>query len=113
MIDLENFLSNIAIQHKELFPNATLESQIWKLEEEFKEHEAAENCEQEEKEAADVVIVCAGIYRWCPTIATYIADFFIDPVVADAVTHKWQINMSRKWEWNGKTYKHVGKDGNE
>ncbi len=33
MIDLEK----MAESHKELFPNATLESQCWKLEEEIKE----------------------------------------------------------------------------
>lgn len=113
MIDLEEFLRKMAKQHEELFPNATLESQVWKLEEEFKEHQEADSLEQEEKEAADIIIVCAGIYRWCPTVAMYVADFFIDPVVADEANRKWQVNMNRKWEWNGKTYKHVGKDGNE
>ncbi len=23
------------------------------------------------------------------------------------VNRKWQINLKRKWEWNGKTYHHV------
>ena len=33
--------------------------------------------------------------------------------VTSEVIRKWEVNKSRKWEWNGKTYKHIGKDGNE
>ena len=118
MIDLEK----MAKEHEKLFPNATLESQVWKLEEETKEFQSAETEQDEMKELADVLIVCGGLYRWCPLVAktqadaVYSAIYYIDVNVLDfenEVNRKWQINLKRKWEWNGKTYKHIGKDGNE
>ena len=30
--------------------------------------------------------------------------------VEKEVNRKWQINLKRKWVWNGKTYHHVGDD---
>ena len=104
MIDLEK----MAEQHKQLFPNATLESQVWKLEEEIQEYREAENERMERKEMADVIIVCGGLARWCPFIAQYIKDmFYVDADIEKEVNRKWQINLKRKWAWNGKTYHHV------
>ena len=113
MIDLEQ----MAKEHENLFPNATLESQVWKLEEEISEFFDAPKCDKI-KELADIVIVLGGLYRWCPIVS----DNFFDgltcmdynwSLVEEEVNRKWQINLKRKWEWNGKTYKHIGKDGNE
>ncbi|MBO7735189.1 MAG: hypothetical protein J6S67_21675 [Methanobrevibacter sp.] len=110
MIDLEK----MAEAHKRLFPNATLESQVWKLEEEIREYIEAvydNDLKQEIKESADVVIVCGGLARWCPMVAEYIKGIFFDSVdVEKEVARKWQINLKRKWVWNGKTYHHEGKD---
>ena len=109
MIDLEK----MAKEHEQLFPKASLESQVWKMEEELKEYEEAEDGLQQRKERADILIVCAGLYRWCPILATNIAYDFYDDKAGEEVNRKWQVNLNRKWEWNGKTYKHIGKDGNE
>lgn len=112
MIDLEK----MAKEHEKLFPKASLESQIWKLEEEILEFEDAKTLSENIKELADIQIVCAGLYRWCPSLAIIISKLYslIDNDAVEAeVNRKWQINLNRKWEWNGKTYKHVGKDGNE
>lgn len=118
MIDLEK----IAKSHKKLFPKATLESQVWKLEEELKEFQSAETEQDEMKELADVVIVCGGLYRWCPLLAKTQADsaynalFFIDvdvSVFEKEIKRKWKINLKRKWEWNGKTYHHVEEKNDE
>lgn len=106
-------LFKMSKEHEKLFPNATLESQIWKLEEEISEFENAEDEYEEIKESADIVIVCAGLYRWCPKVALSVKDFYLDsPLIEEEVNRKWQINLKRKWEWNGKTYHHV-EDGNE
>ena len=109
MIDLEK----MAKEHEKLFPKASLESQVWKMEEELTEYRDATSVEQLTKEAADVIIVCAGLYRWCPILAKIIAVDFCTSKAEEEVNRKWQVNLNRKWEWNGKTYKHVGKDGNE
>ena len=118
MIDLEK----MAKEHEKLFPNASLESQAWKLEEEFNECNLAEEKKKKIKEFADILIVCGGLYRWCPILARTIAkdayrksgyNEIEESVLDEEVNRKWNINLGRKWEWNGKTYKHVGKDGNE
>lgn len=115
MIDIKE----LSKEHAALFPNATAESQLYKLEEEIKELEDAKTNTQVIKELADIVIVCAGLYRWFKSTALVI-DFyfamlnkFIWHEVVKEVDRKWQVNKARKWEWNGKTYKHIGVDGNE
>ena len=113
-------LVEIAESHKELFPRATPESQFWKLEEEIAEFKAAVG-EDSIKELADIWIVCAGLYRWFPETAYAVYSYYSDDIInaqygldkiESEVNRKWQINLKRKWEWNGKTYHHV-EDGNE
>lgn len=113
MIDLDK----MAEEHKKLFPNATLESQVWKLEEEITEWSHTKNYEDGLREIADIVIVCGGLLRWCPALARNISYHFVDEprcevyggreAIEKEVNRKWQINLKRKWEWNGKTYHHV------
>ncbi len=110
MIDLEK----MAKEHEKLFPNATLESQVWKLEEEIAEYQKANGFEDGLKEMADIVIVCGGLYRWCPLLAEAIycgasedTLYYWEDELEEEVNRKWQINLKRKWEWNGKTYHHV------
>lgn len=109
MIDVEK----ISKEHEELFPLATFESQIWKLEEEVTEVAEAKNIDEIIKEYADCVIVCIGLYRWCPKFSMMMLHLLKlenqsnwDKIENDVV-HKWAINLNRKWEWNGKTYHHV------
>ena len=110
MIDLEK----MADAHKKLFPNATAESQLWKMEEEIQEFEEAirkRDDGQFVKEHADIIIVCGGLYRWFPKTAKAIYDYYgCHKLIEKEVNRKWQINLKRKWEWNGKTYHHVGDD---
>lgn len=114
MLDLEV----LSKEHEALFPKADLASQVYKLDEEILESQKAETAEQKLREIADCIICCIGIYRFAPNVAKQ----FMDKVslnseqISDVefeVLRKWNVNKSRKWEWNGKTYKHVGKDGNE
>ena len=113
MIDLQK----MAKEHEKLFPKASMESQVWKLEEEIDEVYKATTYAEKEKEVADVIIVCGGLYRWCPNLAEVVKRCYEGAVgsndLENEVNRKWQVNLGRKWEWNGKTYKHVGKDGNE
>ena len=109
MIDLEK----MAKEHEKLFPNASMESQVFKLDEEVREYIEAEDEEKIKRERADIIIVCCGLYRWFPRLAEAIAAMFYDATIKEEIIRKWEINKRRKWEWNGKTYKHVGKDGNE
>lgn len=110
MIDLEK----MAEAHKKLFPNATAGNQLWKLEEEIEEWHNADT-EHEIEELADIFIVCGGLYRWYPLTATSVANCFriinrskiCDDDIETIINRKWQINLKRKWEWNGKTYHHI------
>ena len=112
IIDIEK----INKEHEALFPLADLDSQLEKLEEETKEsHEAMNHLIEE---LADRVIVGCGIYRFDKKLASgdlnvvyaIAKRFDILPELEQEVNRKWQINLKRKWEWNGKTYHHVGED---
>lgn len=107
MIDLEK----MAKEHEKLFPKATLESQLFKMEEEIGELNSAYGEEEVKKELSDVLIVCGGLYRFCPQTAESLAEYFENRFsfrdISEEVNRKWQINLKRKWEWNGKTYHHV------
>ena len=92
-------IKEISNEHKSLFPLADLNSQEEKLKEELKEVF---------QELVDVLIVCGGLYRWCPLVAKNIVNYFwITDKEEAEVNRKWQINLKRKWAWNGKTYHHV------
>lgn len=113
MIDLEK----MAKEHEKLFERADFQSQLEKLKEE--KGEVQEAYKQYCKELADVIIVCAGIYRFDPKKAieeknaVYNICVFMDidwEDIEKEVNRKWQINLKRKWAWNGKTYHHVGDD---
>ena len=112
MIDLEQ----IAKEHEQIFSLADFQSQLLKYEEERKEYHEALNHLIEE--LADRMIVCCGIYRFAPKVAEKklkdcydkAIHFGVVEAVEREVNRKWQINLKRKWEWNGKTYHHVGED---
>lgn len=114
MIDLEK----LSKEHEKLFPNATAESQFFKLEEEIEELEKADSRKEHIEENADVYIVCAGLYRWFPKTAVAVYLFYvqsnlmlrIEEEIEAEVNRKWQVNLKRKWVWNGKTYHHEGND---
>lgn len=100
----------MAKEHEKLFPNATPMSQFRKVIEEICEFFRAKTPEEKRKERADIQIVCIGIYRWFPRIARFISWLFWEKGIEEEVNRKWQINLKRKWEWNGKTYHHIGDD---
>lgn len=111
MIDLTiDLIKKISNEHKSLFPMADLDSQEQKLIEEL---------DEVIQELVDMLIVSAGIYRFDHKKALKIVKKVIRvckilgvdlDVVKAEVNRKWQINLKRKWEWNGKTYHHIGGD---
>lgn len=110
-----------AIKHEALFPKATLDSQIRKVEEELKEAMTADIKGEREhyfRELADVLITCWGVYRFCPktayAIATTLFASGMDSLF-DEANRKWEVNEKRTWKFNTKkgVYEHDGKDGNE
>lgn len=112
MIDFKK----LSKEHESLFPKADLQSQVIKLEEELGEVSEAKTEEQVIKELADCIICCIGMYRFAPKTAELLDSVIgqaSKPTIEEAVRRKWKINLGRTWEWNGKTYKHKGKDGEE
>jgi NTP pyrophosphatase (non-canonical NTP hydrolase) len=110
MIDLEK----MAKEHEALFSHCDLASQMEKLREE--KCEVQEAYRQYCKELADVLIVCAGIYRFDQkkAIEEMNAVYNICVIIGidwedidKEVARKWEINKQRKWAWNGKTYHHI------
>ena len=112
MLDMDK----ITKEHAELFPLATPESQFRKLEEEIREWEEAKDDEHVKNELADIFIVCCGLNRWFPKTAENLAMWFtigLKDDLEDVVNKKWNVNRIREWAWDGKVYKHKGKDGHE
>jgi hypothetical protein len=115
-----SILTKIAEEHADIFPKATLETQIEKLAEEFEEKENAEDEEQMLNEQADCFICLAGIYRFSPKVEKALAKILPNVITMGSDTmrkalKKWEINKQRKWHFDEKTgkYKHIGTDGNE
>lgn len=100
-------------EHKKLFPLADPRGQLLKLEEELNEVETAETLQNRIEKIADCIICCIGIYRFAPKTAQFIIKSILQqndehiPEIYDAVNYKWQINLSRKWEYKNGKYHHV------
>lgn len=105
--------------HKKAFPNATMASQIEKLEEEMKELEKAGESDAVE-ELADVLICCMVLgLRFDCTFATYLFNAMLALIcdepddrveILNVVQAKINKNVARKWvEVKPGYYRH--KDG--
>lgn len=113
---MEEYAKSKSIEHEELFPKATLETQMLKLEEELTECVTAEDMQSLEKELGDCVLVCCGIYRFAPKVALLIlcelentAEYFgID--LKRAADKKWEVNKKRTWNIENGIYHHEGAD---
>lgn len=114
MIDIEK----ISKEHSDLFPRADLGSQLIKLNEE--KSEAMGSLQHYARELADCLIVAAGIYRFDKEQAMQEVYSVYDIInklgvgfqsmVEMEVDRKWDVDQLREWVWDGKTYKHKGKD---
>lgn len=111
----ELFDKVMKIQGK-LFPDATLETQAAKFEEEAKEHLAAKSYDESVKELADMCIVACGIMRFSDNVGKCLLGGCVTPIMYEkdkvedlfkAVCDKMNKNQKRKWDNDNGYYKHV------
>lgn len=107
-------------EHTETFKDVTLEAQLDKFVDEQEEFEQADNCLEEARELADMIIVAAGVARFAPrfvdeVIKPYIEkkigkDEGLNSIIAYMALEKSLINKKRKWKKlstvNGVKYQH-------
>lgn len=103
--------------HEQLFPNATLESQCAKFDEEYKEFEDADGIDIC-LELADCFIVAAGIYRFNKGLGDFIGKSISASLkdnqslrgsLAVAIVTKMNKNIDRQWNNKDGYYKHIEK----
>lgn len=113
--DINDLILDIQIVHEELFPQATLTSQIAKYEEESEELQLANTMEDIIEEFADVFIVACGIRRFSKILGTDLLKHVINTIRNDknkitlmkAVCTKMNKNQERDWgEQSSGYYKH-------
>lgn len=102
--------------HEKLFPNATLESQCAKFDEEFEEFKNATDGEDICYEYADCFIVAAGIYRFSKGLGECLGQLLVTDFgkndalrgeLAFAIVDKMNKNIHRKWNNKDGYYKHT------
>lgn len=97
-------LESIKEWHRETFPDADMNTQLIKLEEEFAEMRAEiGDPEKLCKELADVIIVCAGLMRWESATADMLLMNLLSrnqywDKAMDCVAQKMEINKKRNWK---------------
>ena len=114
---MKETIQSIIQWHTETFPNATLEGQLKKFEDEVKEFwECGLLSEDAATELADCFIVACGIARFSNVEAINAFSFVVGYLLNDkkltkmfnvAVDKKMQINRKRKWGCNKGYYQHV------
>lgn len=115
----ENFGELIAIlkkEHEETFKDVTLEAQLDKFVDEQQEFINADNCLDEARELADMIIVAAGIARFAPRFVDEVIHPYIQRKIGDEekinsvicymALEKSLINKERKWDKKGGKYQH-------
>lgn len=103
-------------EHEETFKDVTLEAQLDKFVDEQQEYENAENCLEEARELADMIIVAAGIARFAPRFVNEVIKPYIlrkigdeenlNSVICYMALEKSLINKDRKWDKKGGKYQH-------
>ena len=102
--------------HKKLFPDATLQSQCDKYDEEYEEFDNADDGEEVCYEYADMFIVAAGISRFNKHLGEYLSQLMVKSLgdsskmrmeFAEAIVDKMNKNIDRKWNNNNGLYKHT------
>lgn len=107
-------MDDIETWHEETFPDATLEGQLIKLEEELKELDEATEGDEVMKEASDVLIVCAGLRRWNSMVGKTFEELFLieeNEVLQTFINAKMEKNKARIWAKTAEgTYHHTNKE---
>ena len=117
--DFDDFVTlaeKVSEVHAQLFPDATLESQIKKFEEEFEEVEHAAKVlmsdEETKNELADLYIVACGIKRFSEPLFAILQAGLVKDIpdrqeYAEAIIAKMNKNIKRKWDNKNGLYKHT------
>lgn len=104
---LRDLICEIRDWNEKTFPDATMEGQLMKLEEEFKEMKEARQFWKKEKEFADVFIVASGLTRWGSVLACSLLNTWLELPEKDLkrilknVRKKMNKNRNRTWEKSG------------
>ena len=111
--DWEKLDKEIIEWHSQTFPDATMEGQLIKLEEELNEFLNSETKEEELKEAADIYIVLCGLKRWDSRIGNFVMyyGFSYEDDLYEAIVEKMNKNKARVWAKTAEgTYHHTNKE---
>lgn len=111
--DWEILKKEIIEWHTKTFPDATMEGQLIKLEEELNELVNAKNKKEKLKEAADVYIVLCGLKRLDSYIGKFIIQHWFSGTdnLYNAVVEKMDKNKSRSWAKTTEgTYHHTNEE---
>ena len=110
-------INTIIEWHKQTFPDATIEGQEQKWEDEREEWENTSSGTPDELfELADMVIVCCGIMRFDYAkgfnyLAATMDKLCVTPLDGEelwgAIENKMQINRNRKWDKGNGSYQHI------
>lgn len=110
-------IASIMLWHEQTFPDATLEGQEQKWDDERLEWENTSSGTPDELlELADMVIVCCGIMRFDYAegfnyLASTLGRIQVMPTngkdLWEAVERKMAINRNRKWGKQGNSYQHI------
>lgn len=103
-------------EHEETFKDITLEAQLDKFVDEQEEFEQAENCLEEARELADMIIVAAGVARFAPRFVEKVLKPYIEKkigkennlnsIIVYMALEKSLINKERKWSKKDGKYQH-------
>lgn len=103
-------------EHEETFKDITLDAQLDKFVDEQQELIDADNCLEESREIADMIIVAAGIARFAPrfvdkVIRPYIQEKIgvndkVNSIICYMALDKSLINKERKWAKKNGKYQH-------
>lgn len=114
---MKETIQSIIQWHTETFPDATLEGQLKKFDDEVKEFFEAELLSDEAAiELADCFVVGCGIARFSFLSAMNAFSFVLDYLVGEdefakkflsAVENKMSINRKRKWAVGKGNYQHI------
>lgn len=114
--DFDELAEKVSEIHEQLFPDATLESQIKKFEEEYEEVEHAAKVlmsdEEIKNELADLFIVACGIKRFSKPLSIFLQAGLVKGIpdsqeYAEAIVAKMNKNIKRKWNNKNGLYKHT------
>ena len=105
-------IASIIKWHEETFPEATLDGQMAKFNEEYDEWKDAKTPEESNKELADMFIVACGLARFTydPVFFSLVHTLGNSLDLHKSINEKMKLNRTRQWTKGNGEYKHIGVD---